>query len=1325
VAVTRWFLPAEPPNVAAVVRVASEAQVPARSSSSRPYVPRLLLQRLTTAPQERAWSVDGTVVFVDISGFTKLSERLSAHGREGAEQVTEAIEGCFSALLSVAYANGGGLIKFGGDALLMLFDGPGHVERAARSAVWMRRMLREVGRVELPGVKLQLRMSVGMHTGRFDMFLVGDSHRELLVTGPAWSRTVEMEHEAEAGEILVSPEAAAVLPARCIGRDKGPGRLLVREPRDVPPLGDIALDEHVPEETARCLSVAVREHVLAGGGAPEHRPVTVAFLHFDGTDEMLRAEGAEVTALALQDLVETVQAAVDHHGVCFLGSDVDADGGKIILTAGAPSVTGDDEERMLLALRSIVETVTRIPIRIGVNRGAVFAGDIGPSHRRTYTVMGDAVNLAARLMAKAEPGRIYATAEVLDRSATRFAVTELEPFSVKGKARPVQAWEVGEAIGSRGRESGPGRFMLLGREREVAALEEALASARGCRGRLVEISGEAGIGKTRLLEELRERASGMPVLRATCEAYTSSTPYVAWRELLREAFDLSWEDPPEVVLRRLGELVERERPDLLPWLPLLAVVFDVEVPTTPEVEELAPEFRRTKLHEVVLRFLRATLLDATLVEVEDVHLMDEASADLFRALADELGTMPWLVVLTRRPGSDGLVAPDRPWLIRVEPRPLDHAATVALAEAATETLPLPAHVVQVVAERSGGNPELLLDLVQAAQTSDVAHLPDSVEAAALAVVDRLAPEDRTLVRRAAVLGLSFHPRFLEDLLEDGEAPPDADRWARLSELFEDEDEGYVRFRRAVVRDAAYGGLPFRTRRRLHGLVGARMERELGAQADESGGILSLHFVIAEEFEKGWRYALLAAERAVQIYANVEAARFYERAIEAGRRAGREATELLPVWESLGDVRHRAGLHAAAGRAYAEARRLSASQPIPSARLLYKRALIEESMGKLPQALRWLTRARRTVEEVPGREALRERAHTDARYAAVLQAEGRNRAAIRVALRARSEAEEAGFPETVGDAENILGVAKVVLGEPEYEDHWRRALELFEGIGDLPKQAMVLANLGAGAYLEGRWSEALELNERARDLRRRTGDPTNVALADLNIGEILLDQGRYEAAETLLRDAGRVWRASEDHFNLGICLGYLGRLEVRTGRFEAAMRRFEDARAEFAYVGAHGDTLEADARIAEALLFMDDAAGALAMADHVREELRAGVGPGLLTPLVERVRGYALIQKGDLAGAREALEASLRAGRERGAEHEVAFTLQALLRLARVAGWAPGDGWRSESGVLLDRLGIVAVPAVPLPPPGSGRSHLGTALRGTSGQRRLNAGSNFP
>ena len=154
-----------------------------------------------------------------------------------------------------------------------------------------------------------------------------------------------------------------------------------------------------PETDLHCLSPAIRAHVQGGGGTTEHRPVTVAFIRFEDTDALIEHGGLPAAADALHRLADVVEAATEEQDITFLGSDLDADGGKLILTAGAPKATGDDEERMLLALRRIVETDIPIPIRVGVHRGYVFAGDIGPFFRRTYTVMGDAVNLSARLMA--------------------------------------------------------------------------------------------------------------------------------------------------------------------------------------------------------------------------------------------------------------------------------------------------------------------------------------------------------------------------------------------------------------------------------------------------------------------------------------------------------------------------------------------------------------------------------------------------------------------------------------------------------------------------------------------------------------------------------------------------------------------------------------------------------------------------------------------------------------------------------------------------------------------------------------------------------------
>ncbi len=1273
------------------------ADAPGRSAAARPYVPRLLLQRLLHAPDERSWTVDGSVVFVDISGFTKLSERLAKRGKEGAEQVTEAIEACFTSLLAVAYGNGGGLVKFGGDALLLLFDGSDHVARAARSAVFMRSTLREVGRIELPDAKLQLRMSVGVHSGTFHFFLVGSSHRELLATGPAWTRAVEMEHEANAGEILVSPETAAALPERCLGRPKGPGRLLLRElPAASEPI-DVDIGDLLPAATERCLSLAVREHVLAGGGAPEHRPVTVAFVHFDGTDGCIDVRGREATAELLEELVSRVQVAVDEAGICFLASDVDADGGKLILTAGAPRVSGNDEERMLLALGRLVEPPPAIPIRIGVHRGSVFAGDIGPAYRRTYTVMGDAVNLAARLMAKAAPGQILATADVLDRSNTRFACTELEPFTVKGKARPVRAWAVGEAIGSRGRDVvAVERFPLVGREEELKGLEAVVSEARQGAGALVEIVGEPGIGKTRLLEEVRVRARGMRSLHAACEAYTSSTPYVPWRDLLRQAVGVGWEEPAEAVIERLWSLLDRDDPELLPWLPLVAIPFDVEVPPTLEVEMLAPEFRRAKLHEVIGRFLEAQLREPVLIEVEDAHLMDEASTELLRALAIGLERRPWLVVVARRETDGGFAAGDVPRLLRVELGPLRPDSARALAVAATEAAPLKPHVLDLVVERSAGNPQFLLDLIRSAASSDGSHLPESIEAAAMAQIDRLPPDDRALVRRASVLGVAFHPRFLEDMLEGGERPPDRATWERLSGLFEDEGDGYLRFRRAVVRDAAYAGLPFRTRRRLHGVAGSRLEQELGEDAAEAAGILSLHFLLAGDHGRAWRYARIAGERASAMFANVEAAQLLGRAVEAGRALHVPDRDLASVHETRGDVLDLAGDYHAAAAAYASARGLVKGDRVVEARLLLKRSRIEEKLGRYPQALRWVSRGRALLDGTEDRQAAREMAQLSAWYATILQAQGRTGAAVRWAERALEEAERSGEPDAMGRALNVLGWADLTTGRDSRE-HWTKALEIYQDTGDLVGQARLLGNLGVAAFYEGRWDEALELYERCRDASLKTGNLAYATQVADNIAEIHCERGQFEEAEAILRRSLRLWRVAEYRYFLGGCLELLGRVTSRTGRFEEALGLFADARAAFTHVGALEDVLLMDAREAECRLLMGDARAALSLAD---EAFRRGGGSeviGVVTPMLQRVRGYAHAQLGDRERAQAFLVESLRVARDRRDDYEIALTLQAMSRLALRTGGSIPPALDEEARALIERLGIVAIPIVPLEP----------------------------
>jgi class 3 adenylate cyclase len=835
------------------------------------YVPQALIACLARPIEDLTETVDCSMVFADVSGFTRLSERLARRGKEGAEQLVDIINSCFTALLAEADSRGGSLVKFGGDAMLLIFHDQEHAARACCAAAAMRRTLRTAGRVRAGNTNVVLRMSVGVHSGPYGMFVVGGSHRELLIGGPAATTVVALEGAAGSGQILISPETARQLPDSCVGAAVGPGALLARSPAPcewVPPVG---LPTPPQEVVASFLPVAVRAHLLSGAAVPEHRTATIAFLQFGGLDQALAAEGPEGAARRLDELVRLVQEACERNEVSFLDSDIAADGGKIRLSAGAPRVVGDDEERMLLALRQIVEADVPLPVKVGVNRGPVFTGEVGPPHRRWYAVMGDTVNLAARVMGKAPAGHIYATNDVLRQARGRFSQSEVGPFTVKGKAKPVQAWDIGPPERSRVHRAIRTQLPLVGRERELEQLASAISGAQRGAGTLIELVGETGSGKSRLLAEARRLGEGMRVLRSACEVVTRETPYFPWRELLRQLLGVEWDDPEERVRERLEAEVQRTDLDLMPWLPLIAIVVDVRVPSTTEVEQLAPDARASKLREVVLEFLGRALVVPTIVEVEHAHLMDAASVALFETLTRELESSSWVVLVTRRDDAGGLTLDDYPHP-RIELTALSSEDARALALATTEASQVPPHVLELAVERSGGSPEFMLDLLAAAVAGDREELPESVGAATMARIDALDPRDGAIVRRAAVLGINFHPRRLADVLSSDMELPEEGFWDRLSGVFAREPDGHVRFKRPAIQEVAYSSLPFKLRRELHMAVGLRLEHDAGRELDAGPAVLSNHFALAGDHARAHRYAMEAARLATERFSHADAAR---------------------------------------------------------------------------------------------------------------------------------------------------------------------------------------------------------------------------------------------------------------------------------------------------------------------------------------------------------------------------------------------------------------------------------------------------------------------
>ena len=221
----------------------------------------------------------------------------------------------------------------------------------------------------------------------------------------------------------------------------------------------------------------------------------------------MAAEGPDAVAEALDEVITAVQDAATADEVTFVATDIDEDGGKVVLATGVPSTGADDEGRMVRCLRRIADRGLPLPIQMGVNRGHVFVGEVGMAYRSTFSVMGDTVNTAARLMAAAPPGAVYASAAVLERSHTAFTTTALPPLHVKGKAAPLQAVAVGAEVGHRA-PSEDGVLPFVGRLAEQEALRHHLDEVVAGRGGAVVVEGEAGVGKSRLVAEvLRPYAS--------------------------------------------------------------------------------------------------------------------------------------------------------------------------------------------------------------------------------------------------------------------------------------------------------------------------------------------------------------------------------------------------------------------------------------------------------------------------------------------------------------------------------------------------------------------------------------------------------------------------------------------------------------------------------------------------------------------------------------------------------------------------------------------------------------------------------------------------
>jgi class 3 adenylate cyclase/tetratricopeptide (TPR) repeat protein len=1229
--------------------------------------------------------VEGSLVSADISGFTALSERLAAHGREGAEELTVLLNDCFGGMIAIVDEHGGDVLKFGGDALLVLFEGPDHTARAAAACVRMRSLIERSWSTALVR-RVDLGISQGIHSGAFDLHLVEAGHRELLVVGPGMSATVNCEGAAQRGQILLSHDAAALLDESCLGESVPEGRVLASAPavrtHDAP--GDLdggKVDPYVP-------SWLVEQ--TAAGRVAEHRTVTVGFVFFGGIDALLAFDGPDAVQQRLQALATAAHDAAERHGAFWLASDVYAGGGKIILTAGAPRSTGQDEDAAVRTARELVEIDIGLPLRVGLNRGPVYMGDLGSSRRRTFTVMGDAVNLAARLMQKSTAGQVVASNAVLDLVPTPFELTPLEPFKVKGKVEPIMAALVGPRIGADTDEPASTTFgeralPFVGRSIELGILREAYDRvSTTTNGVVVDVVGEPGVGKSQLVEEWTADLDAT-VLRAKGGLYSKNSPYFAVITMLRELFGIDRSATPTVAGRLMSARVLERAPDLEPWLPLLAIAFDAETPMTPEVELIDPANRSARLRDTVVDLLTTAVPGPIVFRIDDAHRLDEASDELFAAISRRLRGRPWMLVAMRWHDHPTFVDDaDDVLVVDIGPLAADEAAELARAAAAASDAFDDDDLDDLLA-RGITNPLFLLELVRSGISGDVAT-PDSIEALVTARIDTLHARDRLLLREAAVLGSLIDTHVLSEAFESSELRT-PDRWEALSGFVSRERDSVYRFRQGLYREVAYQGLAFRRRRELHAAVGRVLERRAGEDWASKSELLSLHFHEAHDWERSWRYSLIAGDSAESKYAHVEAAEFYRRALAVPRAHRPSPSVYASVSETLADVLELAGRFEEASDALAQSRRIRRTTD-DDIRLMRKAGILCERRGRYSQALRWYGRGLTALDGLhPPRQAAHAEGELALAYAGVRLRQGRLHDSVRWAQRAEQRATEVGDTRMLAHASYLLMSGFSMLRRPEALHYRTVPLPLFEQIGDLMGQANVLNNLGADANDESQWLEALGYYERGRALFETVGDALGAATAALNIGEILSNQGRLDEAEPLFENALRACRRSGYEVGVAVATCYYGRLLARRGDYDAARAMLADALDRFERIGASYYVVETKAFQLECEVLAGTAEAAAT--EPVLEAARA-VGDPLLEAIVLRAQGWAYLVAHEYDDALRVADRCLALSVEVGSRYETALAHVLRGQALSATGSDPAAD-NAAARAILTELGVVALP----------------------------------
>ena len=643
-------------------------------------------------------------------------------------------------------------------------------------------------------------------------------------------------------------------------------------------------------------------------------------------------------------------------------------GDEIMALFGAPVAHENDPERALRAALEMMDAIgafnrehtTELDIHAGVNTGPVVAGRVGAQDRQDYSVMGDAVNLAARLEGASANGEIYVGPNTYRQTAALFDFEALPPLKLQGKERPVEIYRL------MGLKAAPKpvrgieglRAPLVGRDSALQEIRFAIGNVRQGKGSIVAVVGEAGLGKSRLIAEALQEAD-VAWAEGRALSHTAGMSYWVARDLLHAMLAMKSNATPEEIEKALRTNVEQIAPkkhsDLYPYLARM-----LEVPLHHAMEEqlkfLNSEALQSRILGAFQEYVRAHAARQPLILFwEDLHWCDPSSFRVLEMLLPVTRAAPLLLLLAYRPDEDFVqklqqqdrADPAQSYRV-IELSPLTHEQSGSLIQSLLKIENLPEKMRALILDRAEGNPFFLEELLRslldagiivlergralATRAIESASVPATLQGVLMARIDRLAAENKRALQKAAVIGRVFQQKVLARLydansslhkrLNDSLAELRRREFIQQAQKSLEEDE-YI-FKHAITHDVAYHSLLMARRRQLHKRVAEAIEALFPSRLDEFSATLGYHFEKADSREKAIHYLRRAAERAQATFANTEALAFYRSALKQIElllaSGGNDSLKVAAaqIEESIGDVEQLIGRQDEARAAYERA-----------------------------------------------------------------------------------------------------------------------------------------------------------------------------------------------------------------------------------------------------------------------------------------------------------------------------------------------------------------------------------------------------------------------